>query len=135
MDTEEDEIDECSLAISKEFKFSLLCEYLQCIKNVPKQAKTSRRRIFTSLLEKWSSYNRSQSQTTESTSNYTASFYPALRLIINAYDNRKFNMKSKKLIAKVCKVLLIPDETKKELLKIDSTVILQNFCFISQLFT
>ncbi|VDK65006.1 unnamed protein product [Anisakis simplex] len=95
MDTEEDEIDECSLAISKEFKFSLLCEYLQCIKNVPKQAKTSRRRIFTSLLEKWSSYNRSQSQTTESTSNnYTASFYPALRLIINAYDNRKFNMKS-----------------------------------------
>ncbi|KHN71190.1 hypothetical protein Tcan_02429 [Toxocara canis] len=99
--------------VSRRFKFAALCEFLDRIRHVPKNGTFAKRRIFVSLMASWSSDTTNESAP-------KASFYPALRLITSAYDSRKFNMKSKKLIGKVCKSLLLPDQVKKELLQADS---------------
>lgn len=97
----------------QQFQFAVLCEYLDRIRRVPKGGAYAKQRIFQSLLIKWN-------EETERTSRSAPSFFPVLRLIVNAYDTRKFNMKSKKLISRVCKTLLLPDVMKKELLLTDS---------------
>uniref|UniRef100_A0A915C1I3 DNA ligase IV n=1 Tax=Parascaris univalens TaxID=6257 RepID=A0A915C1I3_PARUN len=109
----EAEESESGVDVSRRFQFATLCAFLDRIRHIPKSAVSARRRVFNSLIARWSA-DSSNLSTTKPT------FYPALRLIANAYDSRKFNMKSKKLIAKVCKALLLPNETKRELLKIDS---------------
>lgn len=99
--------------ISKNFKYATLCKYLDHMQKIHFKNKLGKERVLKALVTKWTA------NATKYT-NDTVSFYPVLRIMANSLDRRKFRMKSKRIISKVCQVLLLPPKTKKELLQIDS---------------
>ncbi|VDO09873.1 unnamed protein product [Brugia timori] len=101
--------------ISKNFKYATLCKYLDHMQKIHFKNKLGKERVLKALVTKWTA------NATKYT-NDTVSFYPVLRIMANSLDRRKFRMKSKRIISKVCQVLLLPPKTKKELLQIDSKV-------------
>ncbi|KAL4003702.1 ATP dependent DNA ligase domain family protein [Acanthocheilonema viteae] len=99
--------------ISRNFKYETLCKYLDRMQQIHFKNKFGKERVLKALVTKW----------TTDASKFTSeavSFYPVLRIMANSLDRRKFRMKSKRIISKICQVLFLPPKTKKELLQIDS---------------
>uniref|UniRef100_A0A0R3RIX4 DNA ligase IV n=1 Tax=Elaeophora elaphi TaxID=1147741 RepID=A0A0R3RIX4_9BILA len=99
--------------VSRNFKYETLCKYLDRMQQIHFKNKFGKERILKALMTKW------KSEASKFTSE-AVSFYPVLRIMANSLDRRKFRMKSKRVISKVCQVLFLPLKTKKELLQIDS---------------
>ncbi|EFO22713.2 hypothetical protein LOAG_05773 [Loa loa] len=99
--------------ISRNFKYSTLCKYLDRIQQIHFKNKFGKERVLKALVTKWTA-------DASKFTNGAVSFYPVLRIMANSLDRRKFRMRSKRIISKVCQVLCLPPKTKKELLQIDS---------------
>uniref|UniRef100_A0A1I8EDS4 DNA ligase IV n=1 Tax=Wuchereria bancrofti TaxID=6293 RepID=A0A1I8EDS4_WUCBA len=99
--------------ISRNFKYATLCKYLDYMQQIHFKNKLGKERVLKALVTKWAA-NASKF------TNDIVSFYPVLRIMANSLDRRKFHMKSKRIISKVCQVLLLPPKIKKKLLQIDS---------------
>ncbi|VDN01595.1 unnamed protein product [Thelazia callipaeda] len=99
--------------ISQNFKYATLCEYLDRMQKIPSKNKFGKERVMKALMTKWSA-------DASKYSNEVANFYPVLRIMANSLDGRKFRMKSKRIISKVCRALFLPPNTKQELLQADA---------------
>ncbi|MCP9257530.1 DNA ligase 4 [Dirofilaria immitis] len=111
--------------ISQNFKYATLCNYLDRMQQIHFKDKFGKERVLKALMKKWTT-NASKF------TNEAVSFYPVLRIIANSLDRRKFHMKSKRIISEVCRVLLLPPKTKKELMQIDSKDACQSIMKLSE---
>lgn len=96
--TKEDEQEASSAAansleeeISRNFKYSTLCKYLDYIQQIHFKNKCGKEQVLKKLMTKWEAV---ASKFTDG----VVSFYPVLRIMVNSLDRRKFGMKSVSLL-------------------------------------
>lgn len=73
--------------ISRHFKYSTLCKYLDRIQQIKFKNKFGKERVLKALMTKWTA-------DASKFTNEAVSFYPVLRIMANSLDRRKFRMKS-----------------------------------------
>uniref|UniRef100_A0A915Q309 DNA ligase IV n=1 Tax=Setaria digitata TaxID=48799 RepID=A0A915Q309_9BILA len=99
--------------ISRNFKYATLCKYLDRMQQIHFKNKIGKERVFKALMTKWR-------VDVSKFTNEAVTFYPVLRIMANSLDRRKFRMKSKRLIMKICRLLFISSKTEKELMELDT---------------